>query len=102
MVPTLSPHVFIPTCEMLCAMKILSLLSRGEHHKIVKDLCDLYSLIWFTDTPPEKIQNELSELLEPKAFQRLNKIITTKLMKECEYYLGEPEGSVQTVIHQLL
>ncbi len=101
-IPKISKYLFIPTREMISAMKILALPSRGEHHKMVKDLCDLYALIWFADKSPDKIIDEISELLEPRSFDLLKGKINKEIMKECEHYLNEPEGSINTVLSQIL
>jgi len=100
-IPKLSKYLFIPNREMMIAMKIISLPSRGKHHKIVKDLCDLYTLIWSADNSPDKIIGEIFEMLGPKPFERLKEKLDKNLMKECEYYLSEPEGSTNTVISQI-
>jgi hypothetical protein len=101
-IPKISKYLFIPNQEMMIAMKIISLPSRGKHYKIVKDLCDLYTLIWSADKSPYKIIDEIIELLEPRSFEQLKEKINNNLMKECENYLSEPEGSIKTVISLLL
>ena len=101
-IPKLSKYLFIPNREMMIAMKIISLPSREKHHKIVKDLCDLYILIWSSDNSPNKIISELFEILGPTPFERLKENIDKNLTKECEYYLSEPEGSINTVISQII
>lgn len=101
-IPKLSKYLFIPNREMMIAMKIVSLPSRGKHHKMVKDLCDLYTLIWSTENSPDKIIDEIFEILGPAPFERLKEKIDKDLMKECENYLSEPEGSINTVISQII
>lgn len=100
-IPRISKYLFIPTREMMIAMTIVSLSSREKHHKIVKDLCDLYTLIWSADKSPYKIIDEIIELLEPNSFKQLKEKINNNLMEECENYLSEPEGSINTVISLL-
>lgn len=101
-IPKISKYLFIPNREMMTAMKIISLPSRGKHHKMVKDLCDLYTLIWSTDKSLDKIINDIFEILGPKPFELLKEKINKDLMKECENYLSEPEGSINTVISQII
>lgn len=99
-IPRISKYLFIPTREMMIAMKILSLPLREKHHKKVKDLCDLYTLIWSASKSPDKIIDEIIELLELSSFKQLKEKLNNDLMKECENYLSEPEGSIYTVISQ--
>jgi hypothetical protein len=99
--PEISEYLIIPTREILGAMKIISIPSRGKHHKIVKDLCDLYSLIWFADESPDEIINDISSLLIPNSINRLKESINKDIMSECEEHLGESKGSINTVISQM-
>ena len=99
--PEISEYLIIPTREMMGAMKVMSIPSRGKHHKIVKDLCDLYSLIWFADESPYEIINDISSLLIPNSINRLKESINKDIMSECEEHLGESKGSINTVISQM-
>jgi len=97
----ISEYLIIPTREMMGAMKIISIPSRGKHHKIVKDLCDLYSLIWFADKSPDEIINDISSLLIPNSINRFKESINKDIMSECEEHLGESKGSINTVVSQI-
>lgn len=97
----ISEYLIIPTRVILGAMKIISIPSRGKHHKIVKDLCDLYSLIWFADESPDEIINDISSLLIPTSINRLKDTINEDITSECEEILGESKGSIKTVISQI-
>lgn len=99
--PEISEYLIIPTREIMGAMKIISIPSRGKHHKIVKDLCDLYSLIWFADESPEEIVNDIQSLLLPNSTNRFRESINKDIMRECEEHLGESKGSMNTVISQI-
>ncbi|MEF8848849.1 MAG: hypothetical protein V5A68_06920 [Candidatus Thermoplasmatota archaeon] len=80
-IPEISKYLFIPNRNMMIAMKIISLPSREKNHKMIKDLCDLYTLIWSSDKSTNKIVNEISEILQPKRFKRLKEKINKNLMK---------------------
>ena len=97
----ISNYLFMPTRDLLGAMKIKSLPSRGKQHKMVKDLCDLYSLIWFADEPPDEIISKITSILVPTSIKRLKKSINKNMMSKCEQYLSEPQGSIETVISKI-
>ena len=95
-------NLFIPTREIIIAMKIHSLPTRGNiHHKMVKDLCDLYALLWYSEESLKEIIRETSKFWEEKSLILLKNKIDSKLMKECEVILGEPKGSINTVLNEL-
>jgi hypothetical protein len=98
---SISDKLFIPTREIIIAMKVHSLPTRGIRHKMVKDLCDLYGLLWYSPKSLEEITKELPKFLEGNSLELLKNEIDSELMKECEVILGEPKGSINTVLNDL-
>jgi len=99
---SISDNLFIPTREIIIAMKIHSLSARGNiRHKMVKDLCDLYGLLWYSPKSLKEITKELPKFLEGNSLEKLKNKIDSALMKECEVILGEPKGSMNTVLNDL-
>jgi len=99
---SISDNLFIPTREIIIAMKIHSLFTRGNiRHKMVKDLCDLYGLLWYSPKSLKEITKELPKFLEGNSLEQLKNTIDSALMKECEAILGEPKGSMNTVFNDL-
>jgi len=100
--PEISNNLFIPTREILTAMKITSLPSRGDaYHKKVKDLCDLYGLLWFSKKSVQENIEKVLNFVDNNSLKRLKKRINKDIISECEGYLGEPEGSFNTVLNEL-
>jgi len=102
-ISSISNNLFIPTREIITAMKIQSLSGRGDvHHKKVKDLCDIYGLLWYSK---KKSVNEIIEgvlnFIDINSIKRLRDSVDKVLMSECEGYLGESKGSLNTVIGKL-
>ena len=99
-IPRISNDLFIPTRPLLTAMKIQSFPSRGQsHHKKIKDLCDLYSLLWFSKTSIHENINEVLSYTNTNSLKRVRNEIDNNLMRECEQYLGEPKGSLRTILN---
>ena len=99
---SISGNLFIPTREIIIAMKIRSLPTRGNiRHKMVKDLCDLYGLLWFSSKSFNETTGELAKFLERNSLELLKNKIDQNLMKECETVLEEPDGSINTVLNDL-
>lgn len=92
-------NIFIPKRSILTAMKIRSLSSRDEEgHKMIKDLCDIYSLLWFSERSIHENMRDVMEFTDIDALERSRKVIDNTLMEECERHLGEPKGSMNTVL----
>jgi len=99
---SISDDLFIPTREILTAMKIQSLSARGDvHHKKVKDLCDIYGLLWYSKKPVSEIIGDVLNFINVNSIERLRESVNKNLMSECEGYLGESKGSLNTVLNEL-
>lgn len=100
-ISSISNNLFIPIREIIIAMKIHSLPTRGVRHKMVKDLCDLYGLLWYSQKSLKETIEDIDKYLENNSIKSLKNKIDTTLMKECEGILGEPKGSMNTVLNEL-
>lgn len=95
----ISENLFMPTRPILTAMKIKSFPSRGQsHHKKIKDLCDLYSLLWFSNTSIHQNMNDALLFTDTQSLRRVKETIQERLVEECERYIGEPKGSIGTTL----
>jgi hypothetical protein len=101
-ISSISDDLFIPTREIIAAMKIHSITTRGEaHHKKVKDLCDIYGLLWYSEKSITEIIDAVLNFINLNSIERLRDTIDKTLMSECESYLGESKGSLNTVLNDL-
>lgn len=101
-ISSISDDLFIPTREIITAMKIQSLSTRGDtHHKKVKDLCDIYGLLWFSKKSVNEIIDNMLNFIDVNSIERLKDSVDKDLMSECERYLGEPKGSLNTLLNDL-
>jgi hypothetical protein len=101
-ISSVSDNLFIPTREIITAMKIQSLPSRGgAFHKKVKDLCDLYSLLWFSKKSVRENIDDVLNFIGVNSIKRLKYGINKDIISACEGYLEEPKGSLNTVLNDL-
>ena len=83
-------------------MKIQALSSRGDaYHKKVKDLCDIYALLWYSKKSVNEIIDNVLNFIDVNSIDRLRDSINKNLILECEGYLGESKGSLNTVLNDL-
>ena len=50
--------LLLPTPKTLLAMKINSMPNRDKNHKRIKDICDIFALLWYTELKPEELNME--------------------------------------------
>jgi len=100
-IPKISNLIFMPIPEILIACKIRAIPGRDTQHKRVKDICDLYSLLFYTAKSFDKTVNELKKYIQSDAVIHLKNTINKEMMEESERKIGEPSGSINTVIGNL-
>ncbi|MBN2368684.1 hypothetical protein JXC34_06695 [Candidatus Woesearchaeota archaeon] len=69
--------LLLPKPELLIAMKINSLPGRDKEHKRIKDICDIFSLAWYTDINVNAID--------------LSRYVSAKSMKKCIGLIGDED-----------
>jgi len=51
--------LWLPKVELLLATKITALKERDKGHKRVKDLCDIFALLWYSDEKPHLYKEKI-------------------------------------------
>jgi hypothetical protein len=65
--------LWIPTSEILLATKIKSIPNRTQDEKLIKDICDIYVLSWYSDKTFQKIKKASRNHLTTKDYIELQK-----------------------------
>jgi hypothetical protein len=95
----ISNNLFMPSRPILTAMKIQSFPSRGKQdHKKIKDLCDIYGLLWFSERSVHDNMKDARIFTDIHSLRRMKTSIDDSIKADCERYLGEPEGSMDTLL----
>ena len=64
--------LWLPTADVLLATKIKSAINRQKDGKYIKDICDIYSLSWYSDIKYHKINKAVHKILEESYFKKLH------------------------------
>ena len=87
-------RLFVPTPELLLAMKINSLPSRDKEHKRIKDICDLFALLWYTRINSKKVAKYAPE----KNIMACLQTIETDDLEKASVQLGHSADELRRVI----
>ena len=79
--------VKVPEPDILLEMKISSLPKRTRLDKKLKDICDIYSLIWHSEKPFIKVITPVKEDC-PELIMEAKPSFSDEIKKEAIYYLG--------------
>jgi len=58
-------------------------------------------LLWYSSRSIEELIKMTQQFVQRGSVEQLKKTIDSSLVNECEVLLGEPKGSVNTVLHAL-
>jgi hypothetical protein len=96
--------LWIPQPEILFATKIKSIPNRTHDEKLVKDICDIYALGWYSGKNFQKIKNVLKNLLNPEDFTKLE--VQLKLEKDvfqkAQTAMGIDAESIKNLLENLI
>jgi len=74
--------LLLPTPELLLAMKIKSLPDRDKEHKRIKDICDIFALLWYSDIEHGEAKKKVLEFVSEDDINKcLDKIEKDDLQK---------------------
>lgn len=92
--------LLLPKPELLLAMKINSLPDRDKEHKRIKDLCDIFTLAWYTDINPQNIN--LSKFIPKKNLVKCFKSLTETDFEKTATQIGHTSEDLKRVINLIL
>lgn len=92
--------LFLPSVEYLIAMKINSLPGRDREHKKIKDLCDLFALVWYTNIKLHELR--LDEIISKKNIKKCVDSITELDLEKAGQQLGHDAKEIKKVISKVL
>ncbi|MBU2637771.1 MAG: hypothetical protein KJ955_02260 [Nanoarchaeota archaeon] len=90
--------VMLPHSELLIAMKINCLPSRDKEHKKIKDICDLFTLLWYGNAEKDSIKSEVLKYVSAKNIKKCISCITKSEMEKVGMQLGHPALDIERVL----
>jgi len=94
-------HLWLPTPEILLAAKLRSVCNRTKDEKLIKDICDIYVLCWYSTRKFHQLKHDIHELIDG-----LEKISATlqseELFRKTEIALGIEAETIKNLFKRLL
>jgi hypothetical protein len=85
--------IWLPTAELMLAMKMKSHPTRDKEHKRIKDVCDITALLLFGTLPEEK--GWLTRHLTPAQLDKFRKALTPEDIAEAARIIGIEQDVVK-------
>ena len=93
--------LIIPIPELLVAMKINSLPDRDKEHKKIKDICDMFALLWYSDIDIKQIKKEICKFIPEKNIKNCLANITKEDLQKASPQISHSTEEIQRVIDML-
>ncbi len=90
--------VMLPAAELLIAMKIKSLPSRDKEHKKIKDICDIFALLWYGNADKDGIKRELLRYISVKDIKKCISCIGKSEMEKAGIQMGHSTLDIERVL----
>ncbi len=94
-------NLVLPTPELLLAMKLNSLPARDKEHKKIKDISDIFALLFFSGRNLSSIKQGLTSFYEPKKVTSAVKNITDREIHSVAGALGFEFSEIKRVLIEL-
>lgn len=99
---SLGKNLWLPKTHVLLATKLNSLTGRDKEHKKLKDIADIFALLWYSDTEIQDIRSDLREFVDSKDIKQTFAIISDKEIKSIGDILGISQREIKRVFLELV
>jgi len=70
--------LWLPSPEILLATKMKSVPNRTKDEKLIKDICDIYALSWYSGKNFQKIKDESRKHINPEILTKLQGMLKSE------------------------
>lgn len=92
--------LWLPQPDVLLATKIKSAVNRTKDEKLIKDVCDIYALSWYSEKTFDEIRSRLHRILS-NVNPAIQKLLSKDILKQVETAIGIDADVIETVINGL-
>lgn len=93
--------VLLPSVTLLLAMKINSLPQRQKDHKKTKDLCDIFSLLWYADIDMKTTKEKLLKITTKNKIQKCLRHIANEDLEKTSSQMNHSVAEISRVLREL-
>lgn len=94
-------QVFLPKPYVLLAMKLNSVINRDKEHKRIKDIADIYALLWYSDIKRTQLKTQLFSIYPKENARKRVGEFTPKEIDKVSGEIGISSGEIKKVLTEL-
>ncbi len=91
-------RLWLPKPELLLATKLNALKMRDKEHKRIKDLCDIFALLWYTKEKPQELRKKVTQFLPTKNIPRIISLIDDPDYQKASVQLNHTLQEIKRII----
>jgi hypothetical protein len=93
--------VLLPKPHVLLAMKLNSVINREKEHKRIKDIADIYALMWFSDMKITEIKANLLSIYPEEKARKTVRSFTPKEIAQVSTAIGITAREISRVLAEM-
>lgn len=93
--------IWMPTVDVLIATKIHALQLRDKEHKKIKDICDIFALLWYSKEKPRELQQKVTQFLPSKNASKIISTIDEVGYQKASFQLNHTPQEIKRIIELL-
>lgn len=93
--------LWLPKPELLLATKLNALKMRDKEHKKIKDICDIFALLWYSKEKPQELKKKVTQFLPSKNILKTISIINEADYQKASVQLNHVPQEIKRVIDLL-
>ena len=94
-------NVVMPQTHVLLAMKLNSVINRDKEDKRIKDIADIYALLWHSDTKITQLKNQLYSIYPPEKARETTQAFTETEIQNVSKNIGVDTQEITRVLTEL-
>ena len=94
-------NLWLPEPHVLLATKLNSVITRDKEHKRLKDITDIFALLWFTDVEISEIRSNLFEFCDRKEIKRTINSISRQEILAVSSIIGFGEDEITRILLEI-
>jgi len=95
-------YVKIPHPHLLLAMKLKCVRHREKEHKRLKDISDIFALIWYTDETIDKLKNKVTKIIDESCIKSIMSEFNDEEIKKVADFLEIEQERIKAVFRTFM
>jgi len=94
--------LWLPKPELLLATKINALKHRDKEHKKIKDICDIFVLLWYSKEKPQNLKKKITRFVAAQQIRSSLTIIDEDDYEKASQHVNHSAEEIRRVIELLI